>query len=131
MPIIIVAYSGGYLSAAMSLERGGLKNRVRGVVLLDALYGELDGFANWISHNPSGFFVSAYTHSTQRHNAELEHMLSGRDVTFGRELKSSRIDGSVTFLPGDEGIRHRDFVNHAWAQNPIKDILDRLPEYRL
>lgn len=131
MPIIIVAYSGGYLSAATSLERGGIKNRVRGVVLLDALYGELDGFASWISHNPSGFFVSAYTRSTQRRNAELEHMLSERDVTFGRELKSSRIDGSVTFLPGDEGIRHRDFVNHAWAEKPIRDILDRLPEYRL
>ena len=131
MPIIIVAYSGGYLSAATSLERGGLKNRVRGVVLLDALYGELDGFASWISHNRSGFFVSAYTRSTQRHNAELEHMLSEHDVTFGRELKSSRLDGSVVFLPGDEGIRHRDFVNHAWADKPIKDILDRLPEYRL
>jgi hypothetical protein len=131
MPIIIVAYSGGYLSAATSLERGGLKNRVRGVVLLDALYGELDGFAGWISRNRSGFFVSAYTRSTQRHNAELEHMLSERDVTFGRELRSSRMDGSVVFLPGDDGIRHRDFVNHAWADKPIKDILDRLPEYRL
>ena len=131
MPIMIVAYSGGYLSAATSLERGGLKNRVRGVVLLDALYGELDGFANWISHNRSGFFVSAYTRSTQRRNAELEQMLSERDVTFARALKSSRIDGSITFLPGDEGVRHRDFVNHAWANKPIKDILDRLPEYRL
>lgn len=131
MPIVIVAYSGGYLSAATSLERGGLKNRVRGVVLLDALYGELDGFANWISHNRSGFFVSAYTRSTQRRNAELEQMLSERDVTFARALKSSRIDGSITFLPGDEGVRHRDFVNHAWADKPIKDILDRLPEYRL
>ncbi len=131
MPIIIVAYSGGYLSAASSLERGGLKDRVRGVVLLDALYGELDGFASWIAHNRTGFFVSAYTHSTQRRNAELAHMLSERDVTFGRQLKSNRIDGSVTFLPGEQGIRHRDFVNHAWANKPIKDILDRLPEYRL
>ncbi len=131
MPIIIVAYSGGYLSAASSLERGGLKNRVRGVVLLDALYGELDGFASWIAHNRSGFFVSAYTRSTQRRNAELEQMLSERDVTFARALKPSRIAGSVTFLPGDEGVRHRDFVNHAWADKPIKDILARLPEYRL
>jgi hypothetical protein len=105
---------------------------VRGVVLLDALYGELDGFASWIARNrSSGFFVSAYTRSTQRHNTELEHMLSEHDVTFGRELKSSRLDGSVVFLPGDDGVRHRDFVNHAWADKPIKDILDRLPEYRL
>ena len=131
MPIIIVAYSGGYLSAASSLERGGLKNRVRGVVLLDALYGELDGFASWISHNRSGFFVSAYTRSTQRRNAELEQMLSGRDVTFATALKPARLEGSITFLSGDQGVRHRDFVNHAWADKPIKDILGRLPEYRL
>jgi len=131
MPIIIVAYSGGYLSAASSLERGGLKNRVRGVVLLDALYGELDGFASWISHNRSGFFVSAYTHSTQRRNAELEQKLSERDVTFATALKPARLEGSITFLSGDQGVRHRDFVNHAWADKPIKDILGRLPEYRL
>jgi hypothetical protein len=131
MPIIIVAYSGGYLSAATSLERGGLKNRVRGVVLLDALYGELDGFADWISHNRKGFFVSAYTRSTRRRNSELEHMLSQRDVTFASALKPARLDGSVTFLAGEDGIRHRDFVNHAWADKPIRDILTRLPEYRL
>ena len=132
MPIIIVAYSGGYLSAATSLERGGLKGRVRGVVLLDALYGELGGFANWISHNRSGFFVSSWTRSTQRRNAELEEMLSGRDVTFRRgALKTANLNGSVVFLPGEDGIRHRDFVNHAWADKPIRDILVRLPEYRL
>jgi len=131
MPIIIVAYSGGYLSAATSLERGGLKNRVRGVVLLDALYGELDGFANWISRNRSGFFVSSWTRSTQRRNSQLEEMLSERDVTFGHALRTSRLDGRVVFLPGDDGIRHRDFVNHAWANKPIKDILDRLPEYQM
>lgn len=132
MPIIIVAYSGGYLSAATSLERGGLKGRVRGVVLLDALYGELGGFANWISHNRSGFFVSSWTRSTQRRNAELEGMLSDRDVTFRRgALKTANLNGNVVFLPGEDGIRHRDFVNHAWADKPIRDILVRLPEYRL
>jgi hypothetical protein len=131
MPIIVVAYSGGYLSAASSLERGGLKNRVRGVVLLDALYGELDGFASWISRNRTGFFVSAYTRSTQRRNAELEKMLSERDVTFANALKPARLDGSVTFLRASDDIRHRDFVTHAWADRPIRDILNRLPEYRL
>jgi hypothetical protein len=131
MPIIIVAYSGGYLSAASSLERGGLKNRVRGVVLLDALYGELDGFASWISRNRSGFFVSAFTRSTQRRNVELERMLSERDVSISSALKPARLDGSVTFLRASEDVRHRDFVTHAWADKPIRDVLQRLPEYRL
>ena len=35
LPIVIVAYSGGYVAAASAIERGGLKKRVRGVVLLE------------------------------------------------------------------------------------------------
>src|ERR1041385_1338924 len=110
---------------------GGLKGRVRGVVLLDALYGELGGFANWISRNRSGFFVSSWTQSTRGRNAELERMLSDRDVSFAKVLKTGNLTGNVVFLPGEDGIRHRDFVNHAWADKPIKDILVRLPEYPL
>jgi hypothetical protein len=131
MPIIIVAYSGGYLSAATSIERGGMKGRVRGIVLLDALYGELGGFASWVNQNRSGFFVSSWTQSTRGRNAELERMLSDRDVTVARALKMPNLNGKVVFLPGEDGVRHRDFVNHAWADKPIKDVLMRLPEYRL
>ena len=47
MPIVIVAYSGGYLPAAYSLAVGGDSGRVRGLVLLDALYGERDKFVSW------------------------------------------------------------------------------------
>ena len=65
MPIVIVAYSGGYVAAASAVERGGLKKRVRGVVLLDSLYGDLDKFAHWIEDDPSAFFVSVYLSSTR------------------------------------------------------------------
>ena len=75
--------------------------------------------------------MSSYTRSTRGRNAQLEEMLSDRDVTSGHALKTNRLAGNVVFLPGDDGIRHRDFVNHAWANKPIKDILTRLPEYRL
>jgi hypothetical protein len=44
-------YSGGFVSAAYSLHVGGLGSRVIGVVLLDALYGELDKFSSWILNN--------------------------------------------------------------------------------
>jgi hypothetical protein len=33
----------------------------------------------------------------------------------------------VTFLPTGD-ISHRDFVTHAWADNPIKDILVRMDD---
>ena len=133
MPIIIVAYSGGYLSAASCIERGGVsKDRIRGIVLLDALYGEVNGFESWVDHNRSGFFVSAFTHSTQRRNAELEHDLAQNDIPVLDALKpGARLNGTVAFLKANDDIRHRDFVNHAWADKPIRDILYRLPEYRL
>jgi hypothetical protein len=31
----------------------------------------------------------------------------------------------VSFLPAGD-VPHRDFVTHAWADNPIKDILARM-----
>src|SRR5208337_3075499 len=69
MPVVIVAYSGGYLPAVYSLTVGGEGGRVRGVVLLDALYGEKDKFVRW-AEGPgrSAFFVSAYSTSSRDGN---------------------------------------------------------------
>jgi hypothetical protein len=112
MPIVIVAYSGGYLPTAWALERGGLKARVRGVVLLDGLYGELDKFANWIAGNRSAFFASIYTRLTKRHNDELERMLRERQVASSNAREPREAPGSVTFVAtGDTS--HRNFVTHA------------------
>jgi hypothetical protein len=130
MPIIIVGYSGGFLPTAYSLSIGGLtKNRVRGVVLLDGVYGQLDKFATWIENNRSSFFISSYTHLTKRHNDELEHMLTEHDVAFSRELKPDLGRGGVAFVSAD--VPHRDYVTHAWVDYPIKDIVSRLGDYQL
>jgi hypothetical protein len=129
MPIIIVAYSGGYVAAASAIERGGLKKRVRGVVLLDSLYGDLDKFANWIEGDPSAFFVSAYLNSTRNQNARLEDILAAHDVDVSPVINTRLASGGATVLRGGSG-RHRDLVTHAWVDYPIIDILKRLPEYR-
>jgi len=130
MRIIIVGYSGGFLPTAYSLSIGGLaKNRVRGVVLLDGVYGQLDKFATWIEDNPSSFFISSYTHLTKRHNDELEHMLAEHDVPFSRELKPDLGRGGAAFVSAD--VPHRDYVTHAWVDYPIKDIVSRLGDYQL
>jgi hypothetical protein len=131
MPMVIVAYSGGYLPTLSSIgkDKDGVRSRLRGVVLLDALYSGLDKFASWIAQNRSGFFVSAYTHYTRGHNADLERMLSERAVAYSTELRDRPLAGSVTFLATGSDVRHRDFVTHAWVDNPIKDLLGRLAEY--
>ena len=87
MPVIIVGYSGGFVPTAWSLEVGGLGNRVRGVFLLDAVYGELDKFASWIENNRTGFFVSSYTHYTERHDQELMQMLREKGIAVSEDME--------------------------------------------
>jgi hypothetical protein len=127
MPIVIVAYSGGFGPTLSVLDRGGVRSRVRGLVLLDGLYGGVGKFADWITYNRSTFFVSSYTPHTAHHNAYLEHLLRERSVPYSSELRNGHLQGMVTFLPAGD-ISHRDFVTHAWADNPIKDILVRMDD---
>jgi hypothetical protein len=127
MPIVIVAYSGGFGPTLSVLDRGGVRSRVRGLVLLDALYAGIDKFADWIADNRSTFFVSSYTPHTAHHNADLQRLLRERSVPYGSELRRAHLQGMVTFLPAGP-VSHRDFVTHAWSDNPIKDILARMDD---
>lgn len=127
MPIVIVAYSGGFGPTLSVLDRGGVRSRVRGVVLLDALYAGIDKFADWIADNRSTFFVSSYTPHTAHHNADLERLLNERSVAYGGELRRDHLQGMVAFLPAGD-ISHRNFVTHAWTDSPILDILARIED---
>jgi hypothetical protein len=126
MPVIIVGYSGGFVPTAWSLEVGGLGNRVRGVFLLDAVYGELDKFASWIENNRSGFFVSSYTHYTERHDRDLMHMLRDKGIAISEHMDGPLRPGSVVFVETPEGVTHRDYVTHAWTENPLKEVLVKM-----
>ncbi|MCC7251892.1 alpha/beta hydrolase [Hyphomicrobium sp.] len=129
-PVILVAYSGGYLAAASCAQNGGLNKRLRGVVLLDALYGELGKFASWIENDRSAFFVSAYLDSTREKNSKLAEILSTRDIAYATELDRPLHQGDIALLSGGENVTHRSFVTQAWVDNPIEDLLRRLPGYR-
>jgi hypothetical protein len=126
MPVVIVGYSGGFVPTAWSLEVGGLGNRVRGVFLLDAVYGELDKFASWVEKNRSGFFVSSYTHYTERHDRELMHMIRGKGIAVSESMDGPLKPGSVVFVETPEGVTHRNYVTHAWTQNPVKEVLVKM-----
>jgi hypothetical protein len=126
MPVIIVGYSGGFVPTAWSLEVGGLGDRVRGVFLLDAVYGELDKFASWIENNRSGFFVSSYTHYTERHDRDLIQMLKAKGITVTRDMDAPLRPGSVVFVETPEGVTHRNYVTHAWTENPVKEVLAKM-----
>jgi hypothetical protein len=129
MPVVVVAYSGGYLATAWSVHHGGLGRRLRGVVLFDALYGELDMFADWITRQKSAFFVSSYTTPTQARNLQLQKMLADRQIGFSTELEPRLEPGSIAFVAGSKDAAHKDFLIHAWVDDPLKDLLTRLKGY--
>lgn len=126
MPVVIVGYSGGFLPTAWSLDVGGATDRVRGVVLLDAVYGELDKFASWIEHNRTGFFLSAYTRHTRERGRTLMSMLRDKGIAVSEAMDGPLRPGSVVFVQTREDITHRNYVTRAWTELPIKDVLVRM-----
>ncbi len=126
MPVVIVAYSGGYMPAAYSLAVGGADGRIRGVVLLDALYGEEDKFAHWVEGaRHSAFFVSAYSSSSRDRNVLLRTRLERDGVAVESSLPDGLRPGTVAFIDSGD-VRHEDFVNVAWTSDPLRDVLSRI-----
>ena len=126
MAVIVVAYSGGYLPAAYALAQGGAEDRVRGVVLFDALYGEEDKFVAWIEANHNrAFFVSAYSKSSHDGNDSLMQRLAKDGVAAQVGLPDALVPGVVAFVDAGD-VKHEDFVNSAWTGDPLRDILSRV-----
>jgi hypothetical protein len=130
MPVIIVGYSGGYYPTAWAIYHSAANKRIRGVVLLDALYGELDKFEKWIKNDRTRFFVSGYLGSTRARNLELRRILAEQNIPIRSALEPQLKGGSVVFIAGGPGENHTDYVTRAWTHYPIADLLNRLPEYR-
>ncbi len=126
IPVVIVAYSGGYMPASAALSVGGADDRLAGVILFDALYGEIDTFADWIAkRKPSTFFFSAYSLSSADENTTLQQELVQNNVSFSTSLPRTLRAGSVGFLAvGD--IPHQDFVTQAWTRDPLAVVLRKL-----
>jgi hypothetical protein len=129
-PVVIVSYSGGYLSTAYALERGGAAHRIKGVVLMDSIYGEEDKFADWAAvRRRLGFLLSAYTESTKDENATLQGLLAKRRVPFTTALPASLTPGTMAFVSCGSWELHGDFVTRAWAADPLKQALAMIPGY--
>jgi hypothetical protein len=129
-PLVVVAYSGGYLSAAYALDRGGATHRVKGVILMDALYGDEDKYAAWLAaRRRQAFLLSAYTESTKDENAALQGMLDKKRVPYAKTLPAALNPGTVAFVPCGGLDMHGDFVTRAWRPDPLKAALAMIPGY--
>jgi hypothetical protein len=125
-PVVIAAYSGGYYPTAFVLLHGGVGDRLRGVLLFDALYSDHEKFANWLAKRPRAFFFSSYGKTARDDNAVLQRMLTERGVRFQTALPASLALGSVSFLAGNDEIKHDDFMTEAWVRDPLRVVLRRI-----
>jgi pimeloyl-ACP methyl ester carboxylesterase len=125
-PIIIVAYSGGYLAAANILEKGGVSSRVKGVILLDALYGQEAVFAKWLRFNHrKSFFFSAYTEPARASNELVQNMLRDKHIKFEMGMPEFLLKNSITFMQLNETTVHKDLLTQAWSNEPLADLLHK------
>ena len=128
--VVIVAYSGGYHSAAYALERGGANHRIKGVILMDALYGDEDKFATWFAaRRRQAFLLSAYTDSTKEENATLQGLLTKKRIPFARTLPKTLSPGTAAFVATGGLDMHGDFVTRAWQPDPLEKALAMIPGY--
>jgi len=128
--VVLVSYSGGYMSTAYMLAYGGAAHRIKGVILMDSLYGEEDKFAAWISaRRRLGFLFSAYTDSTRDDHTTLESMLKKRRVSFTTTLPAALTPGTFSFVPCGGADLHVDFVTRAWCPDPLKQAIAKIPGF--
>jgi len=129
-PVAIVAYSGGYLSTAYALERGGANHRIKGVILMDALYGDEPKFAAWFAAwRRQAFLLSAYTDSTREENATLQDLLARKRIPVTRGLPRTLSPGTAAFVATGGLDMHGDFVTRAWQSDPLEKALAMIPGY--
>lgn len=126
LPVVLVAYSGGYNPAAAILTRGGANARIAGVILMDALYAEVPAFADWlVRSNGRTFFFSAYSPSAAAGNLGLEAELRARGIGFTEGLPQRLGAKTVAFLATGPVV-HNDFVTRAWVVDPLRAVLARV-----
>jgi hypothetical protein len=127
--IVIVAYSGGYYPLNFILQHGDASGRLRGIIMLDALYGEFDTYLKWVTGRGQAFFFSAYAGSAREGNQTFQKLLSERSIAFATAMPPGLVPGSLVFVAGPDEIQHKDFLTKAWVDDPLKAVLARIPGY--
>ncbi len=125
-PIILSAFSGGYKSVACILEYGGVGERVRGVYLLDALYGDLDVFAGWVEKNlDKAFFSLLYTKGHVKKNKKrLAALLAQKGIGY-EEGRPGRLKPGQIFLTPSKRL-HGDIPLLGPPRHPLQQMLENL-----
>ncbi|NUO50116.1 MAG: hypothetical protein HOV80_14775 [Polyangiaceae bacterium] len=104
--VVLSAHSGGYRAAAAAISRGGAD--VREVYLFDALYGEAETFADWVTADPKGHKLVSYSIGGRPRelSMELATTLENRGIEVVREdgvrrvTREELVHATAAFLAG-------------------------------
>ncbi|KKW24129.1 MAG: hypothetical protein UY67_C0010G0018 [Candidatus Kaiserbacteria bacterium GW2011_GWA2_52_12] len=103
MKNVMTVYSGGYSSAAAALRTMSNPSVIKEVVLLDALYGNVNDFAQWKKNNPDSILTS-YALTTQKNNDALKKQIGNLpNVTFVNLSIAVKNANHYTFV-GDQNL---------------------------
>jgi len=128
--VVIVSYSGGYLPTAYVLAHGGAAHRIKGVILMDSIYGDEEKFAAWAAaRRRLVFLLSAFTESTREENGTLQGLLGKRSIPYMTGLPTTLTPGTNAFVPCGGWEMHGDFMTRAWGPDPLKQALTLIPGY--
>lgn len=131
LPVIVVAYSGGYFPAAWCLKNGGANPRITGLILMDALYGDVEKFSGWIAkYHKTTFMFSAYSKASRKWNLRFQESLKLEGIGFSETFPGAIKKGLVTFIETPEDIDHVEFMSLAWTANPLQWVLLRVTQFR-
>jgi pimeloyl-ACP methyl ester carboxylesterase len=124
-PVILVAYSGGYRTAAQILINGGIDRRIEGLVLLDAIFSDTGLYARWLDeHRQQAFLYALYSRSSAKETAELEAQLRLRSIPYAAEDDGGPMAG-VRIVAIDTP--HAEVPVKGPPAEPLGAVLRRLP----
>ena len=124
-PVVIVAYSGGYRTAAQIVDRGGLDGRIEGLVMLDAFYGDAGLYAAWLArHRHRAFLYALFTKSSAEETDLLKTHLIERNVAYRTGDDGGALIG-IRFVETDTP--HGEIARRGPPPDPVGALLRRLP----
>ena len=101
-----------------------------GLVLLDALYGDIEKFIAWITaQHQAAFLVSAYTNASRQWNLQLQAHLIGYDIAFSNSLPDKLKPTSVSFVETSGAIEQEDYLSQAWTKDPFRWVFQRMSPF--
>jgi hypothetical protein len=125
-PVILAGFSGGYRTVAFCLERGGADRRIEGVILLDAIYGEVERLRSWLTTDGRrGFFLCLYGESSREGTDALAAALAEGGIAVAARYPERLAAGTVHLVWVDTP--HDRVPLDGPPARPLADILRRLP----